>query len=659
MWAANAVEISDWWQVRSNAIVTPAYSITGDTYIARAVISGTPGSGTAVDVAIPNRDSVSGLQVYLDGQQADPADYRNIGNTIKIRVGASTSFAEVRYTFNTVNNPVPALASLSPVSATAGSAGFTLTLDGSNFINGSVVQWNGSNRTTTFVSAARLTAAIPASDLEIAGTATVTVFTAAPGGGVSNAQIFTINDAEGGTWTQTDWAGGGGQFIWSDQTRYDSSAGIDSSANGNLSLSYGSAAVLFSDDFTRSPDNASPLSPWVAALGSWSVTGGVMRGTGSANQYSYASYPASQWTDYSVQGRIQLPAGSFGGGLGGRVNASTGTHYGAWVYPTGSAGGSNMLKLWKFRGWTDLGAGVAMQQVSLPAVGTGWHTLQMTFTGNRIQVYYDGVLKIDVTDNNFDSRPAYLSGGISADWWTWSLPYTITIDDISVAAPTAYGNSGVLVSSAFDGGGRAVADPVLGRNHQRQYECLRQDPHRRPGRSACQCRLVKLRRHQRLGLNEREQTLDPVPVGTDYQRCIDLACFSRDQNPLPFGHIRGASPRYQQSCADRRRSRRFRLYVDRQWQRVCRRFSGPMERIEPHDDVYIRNPVDGGDIGGGHCGCRDNPGNRVHSRTGRRHLQRPDVHGLCRQQSRSGNNKPEPHCCDCRRIGVHTRGQWQ
>ena len=177
-----------------------------------------------------------------------------------------------------------------------------------------------------------------------------------------------------------------------------------------------------------------------------------MRGTGSANQYSYASYPASQWTDYSVQGRIQLPAGSFGGGLGGRVNASTGTHYGAWVYPTGSAGGSNMLKLWKFRGWTDLGAGVAMQQVSLPAVGTGWHTLQMTFTGNRIQVYYDGVLKIDVTDNNFDSRPAYLSGGISADWWTWSLPYTITIDDISVAAPTAYGNSGVLVSSAFDGG---------------------------------------------------------------------------------------------------------------------------------------------------------------------------------------------------------------
>ena len=150
-------------------------------------------------------------------------------------------------------------------------------------------------------------------------------------------------------------------------------------------------------------------------------------------QYSYASLAgAPQWTDYAVQGRIQIPAGSFGGGIGGRVDAATGAHYGAWVYPAGSPGGSNLLKLWKFRSWTDIGAGVPMQQVNLPDVGTDWHTLQMTFTGNRIQVYYDGELLIDITDNNFDSRAPYLSGGISADWWTWSLPYTITIDDISV-----------------------------------------------------------------------------------------------------------------------------------------------------------------------------------------------------------------------------------
>ena len=171
-------------------------------------------------------------------------------------------------------------------------------------------------------------------------------------------------------------------------------------------------------------------------MGTWTVTGGVLKGTGSANQYSYATLSsAPQWTDYTVQGRIQLPAGSFGGGLGGRVNSSTGAHYGVWVYPAGSPGGSNLLKLWKFRTWSDIGAGVAMQQVSLPTVGTGWHTLKVTFSGSRILVYYDGTLMIDVTDNNYDARAPYLSGGISADWWTWSLPYTITIDDISVVVP--------------------------------------------------------------------------------------------------------------------------------------------------------------------------------------------------------------------------------
>jgi hypothetical protein len=262
----------------------------------------------------------------------------------------------------------------------------------------------------------------------------VTVFNPTPGGGTSNAQTFTINNPPSGTWIQTNWIGGGGQSIWSDATRYNLASGIDTSVSGQISLA-SSTSTLFADDFTRPP---TPALPWVTAMGTWTVSGGVMQGTGSANQYSYAYVNATpQWTDYAVQGRIQLPAGSFGGGLGGRVNPTTGAHYGAWVYPSGSPGGSNMLKLWKFRGWTDIGGGpytgVPMQQVSLPAVGTGWHTLQMTFIGSRILVYYDGTLMIDVTDNNYDSRAPLLSGGISLDWWTWSS-YTISVDDVSVVA---------------------------------------------------------------------------------------------------------------------------------------------------------------------------------------------------------------------------------
>jgi hypothetical protein len=386
MWATNSVGIADWWQARSNAVVTPAYSMIGDTAIAQATITGASDPGTAVEVVIP---PLNNFQVFIDGAPANLADYRIVGNAIKILVGSTTSSATVEYA---IGNPVPATTGLSPAIAVAGGAAFTLTVNGSGFINGSAVQWNGASRSTTYVSATRLTAAITADDIATAGTASVTVFNFAPGGGPSNAQTFAINN------------------------------------------------VLFSDDFTRPLGSPDPLSPWVASMGTWTVAGGVMQGTGNPLQYSYAYVSGTaQWTDYVVQGRIQIPAGAFGGGLGGRVNPATGAHYGAWVYPAGSPGGSNLLKLWKFRGWTDLGAGVQMQQVSLPVVGTGWHTLQVSFIGNRILVYYDGTLRIDVTDNNYDARAPYLSGGISADWWTWSPPYTITVDDISVLIPTAPG----------------------------------------------------------------------------------------------------------------------------------------------------------------------------------------------------------------------------
>jgi hypothetical protein len=92
----------------------------------------------------------------------------------------------------TINNPAPTISSISPATTVAGSGNFTLTITGTNFVNGAVVRWNGSDRTTTFVSSTQLTAAIPASDVATAGTANVTVFNPAPGGGTSNTAIFTI-----------------------------------------------------------------------------------------------------------------------------------------------------------------------------------------------------------------------------------------------------------------------------------------------------------------------------------------------------------------------------------------------------------------------------------------------------------------------------------
>ncbi len=88
--------------------------------------------------------------------------------------------------------PAPTITSVSPISAVAGGPAFTLTVNGSSFTSASVVRWNGSARATAFVSATQLTAAIAAADIAVAGTAQVTVFTPAPGGGTSAAVAMLV-----------------------------------------------------------------------------------------------------------------------------------------------------------------------------------------------------------------------------------------------------------------------------------------------------------------------------------------------------------------------------------------------------------------------------------------------------------------------------------
>ncbi len=94
----------------------------------------------------------------------------------------------------TINNPTPTLTALNPSSAFAGDVSFTLGVIGTNFVNGSIVRWGSTNLVTTFQSATLLTAAVPASLIATAGTASITVFNPTPGGGSSNALIFSINN---------------------------------------------------------------------------------------------------------------------------------------------------------------------------------------------------------------------------------------------------------------------------------------------------------------------------------------------------------------------------------------------------------------------------------------------------------------------------------
>ena len=89
-----------------------------------------------------------------------------------------------------INAPSPVIANMNPDMKYTGSPDFTLTVNGSGFVSTSVVRWNGADRPTTFVTPNQLTANISAGDIASAGTANVTVFTPAPGGGTSNSVTF-------------------------------------------------------------------------------------------------------------------------------------------------------------------------------------------------------------------------------------------------------------------------------------------------------------------------------------------------------------------------------------------------------------------------------------------------------------------------------------
>ena len=106
-------------------------------------------------------------------------------------------------------NPVPTISTLFPSCAPAGEQFINgvnnqLTVIGPyptpppGFVAGSVVRWNGSDRPTTYQPTSptgasnAVTAQISASDIAAVGTAVVTLFNPAPGGGSSNSLTFTI-----------------------------------------------------------------------------------------------------------------------------------------------------------------------------------------------------------------------------------------------------------------------------------------------------------------------------------------------------------------------------------------------------------------------------------------------------------------------------------
>lgn len=97
-----------------------------------------------------------------------------------------------------VQNPIPAIANVSPNTLFYGAGDTNVTVTGTGFVSSSVVKLGASSLTTTYVSGTSLTAVVPASAFASLGTLSLTVVTPAPGGGTSNAaQLFVGCDSTG------------------------------------------------------------------------------------------------------------------------------------------------------------------------------------------------------------------------------------------------------------------------------------------------------------------------------------------------------------------------------------------------------------------------------------------------------------------------------
>jgi VCBS repeat-containing protein len=267
-----------------------------------------------------------------------------------------------------------------------------------------------------------LTVAAPgvlANDTDVDGNS----LTAAVVSGVSHGALSLSTN---GGFTYTPTAG----FAGMDAFTYRANDALSNSTPATVTISVLSIVPLYSDNFSRTN-----LSPWVAQLGSWAVTNGALQGgTNTSSSYGVA-YLTNTWSNYSVQASIQLPAGAFGGGVDACLNTTTGARYAAWIYPEGSPGGANTLKLIKFQDWTTFGynsVGAApIQSVNLTSVGTNLHTLKLACAGSRIAVFFDGTLMISVTD--MEAQP-YSSGASGADFWTGPTGYRMSVDDVLVAS---------------------------------------------------------------------------------------------------------------------------------------------------------------------------------------------------------------------------------
>lgn len=131
-------------------------------------------------------ESSGSYNAYYSGPTNVGGGYNNGGNSSG-------------YGNNYNNNATPVILSISPSHAISGTGAKVVTIEGGNFVPGSVVRFDGKNRTTSFVTSTTIAVHLTSADITRLGEHSITVRN--PGGATSNVAVFTVGSTGAGATT--------------------------------------------------------------------------------------------------------------------------------------------------------------------------------------------------------------------------------------------------------------------------------------------------------------------------------------------------------------------------------------------------------------------------------------------------------------------------
>jgi hypothetical protein len=404
------------------------------------------------------------------------------------------------------NNPVPLINQpLVPDAVAPGGPAFTLTVNGTGFVAGSVVNWNGSARTTTFANGLQVTAAISAADIAAAGTASITVVNPAPGGTSNVVFLPVTNPTTSVTMSLASSPATGNEPISAAVGDFNGDGKLDLAVANFASGGGNTVSVLLGDgtgNFTLASSPATGAGPYSVAVGDFngdgkldlavanqnSSTVSILLGDGTGN-FTLASSPETGGDpvsvavgDFNGDGNLDLAVANLvntvsillGDGTGNFTLASSpATGSGPVSVAVGDFNGDGKLDLAVANAGSNtvsilLGDGTGnFSLISSPATGvTPFSVAVGNFNG-------DGKLDLVVANQNSNTVSILLGDGtgnfsLISSPGTGRLPSSVAVGDfngdgkLDLAVANFYGNSVSILLGDGTGNFTLASSPATG-----------------------------------------------------------------------------------------------------------------------------------------------------------------------------------------------------